>query len=110
MRTGGRNPPALWFGVLRPPPFLCGLHCYCVGINHDARRGCAHHQTDTAMLAASSIFECDVQATERDIVTTLQEKRRSVLWKTPSLDEISSQSALVRPHRIFPRQSGKLRS
>jgi hypothetical protein len=33
--TPYRNPPAL--RVLRSPPFLCGLHVNCVGINHDAR-------------------------------------------------------------------------
>jgi hypothetical protein len=82
-RTAGRNPPALWFGVLRPPPFLCGLHGYCVGIDNDARRGCAPHQTETVAMVASSIFDCDVQATERDIVTTLQERLRSVSVENP---------------------------
>jgi hypothetical protein len=49
MRTAGRNPPALRFWVLRPPPFLCGLHVNCVGIEDDARRRRAHHQFEPSV-------------------------------------------------------------
>jgi len=79
-----RNPPAL--RVLRSPPFLCGLHVNCVGIEHDARRRHAHHQFNAPSAAVTCVTPDILKlrsavkdATERDTRATSPEG----LWSAP---------------------------